>query len=125
MTLAALSHPAMPAPSTATILPFLPPSAAAPVTDRGPRRPRLLVRAARAGLGHWRRERDLPRLLMTGLLPPPGAALARLEAEEARLDEARRERAADYGLERHVALLIALLAERAALAALREGRAAV
>ncbi|MRX50125.1 hypothetical protein GI374_06610 [Paracoccus sp. S-4012] len=105
-------------------MPFLPPSAPAPVTDRGPRRPRLLVRAARAGLAHWRRELDLPRLLMTGLLPPPGAALARLEAEEERLDEARRARAADYGLERHLAVLIALLAERAALAAFREGRAA-
>ncbi|MDO5621507.1 MAG: DUF6477 family protein [Paracoccus sp. (in: a-proteobacteria)] len=75
------------------------------------RRPRLLVRAAQAGQSGWRRERDLPRLLRNDHLPTADVALPRLRAEEARLNEARLNRAPDYDLHRHIRLLIALLAE--------------
>ncbi|WP_323715723.1 DUF6477 family protein [Paracoccus aminovorans] len=77
------------------------------------RRPRLLVRAARAGLAGWNRRRDLRRLLKCDDLPAVGVALARLRAEEAQLDAVRRERRADYDVHRHILLLIAILAETA------------
>lgn len=81
------------------------------------RRPALLIRAARAGQSGWRRKRDLPRLLRSDHCPRPGAALLRLRAEEARLNAARLEGAAEYDLQRHVMLMIAILAEmRAAVA---------
>lgn len=83
------------------------------------RRPRLLVEAARAGQSGWRRERDLRALL--GPLSghdqslPPARALPLLRFEEAALNEARRMRAADYNLQRHILFLIAILAETTAL----------
>ena len=49
-------------------------------------------------------------------LPRPEAALARLHAEEARHDLARRENRAEYDLHRHILLLIAILAETAEIA---------
>ncbi|MDP5308109.1 DUF6477 family protein [Paracoccus spongiarum] len=84
----------------------------------GLRRPAVLIRAAREGQAGWRRDRDLPRLLHSDRCPAPGAALPRLRAEEAMLNDARTERAADYDMRRHVLLMIAILAEmRAAVAA--------
>lgn len=81
------------------------------------RRPSLLIRAARAGQAGWRRNRDLPRLLRSDGCPRPGMALSRLRAEEAQMNAARKEGAADYDLQRHVLLMIAILAEmRAAVA---------
>lgn len=80
------------------------------------RRPRLLVQAARAGLSGWRRERDLRRVLKCDSAPRPEVALARLHAEEARHDLARRENRAEYDLHRHIMLLIAILAETAEIA---------
>ncbi|KGJ06400.1 hypothetical protein SAMN04487972_101158 [Paracoccus halophilus] len=77
------------------------------------RRPGLLVRAARAGLAGWNRRRDLHRVLKCEQLPPAGAILPRLHAEEARLDAARRAGQAEYDLHRHIMLLIAILAETA------------
>lgn len=73
------------------------------------RRPRLLMRAARFGLGDYRRERDLRRLV--GQLPSPEAAVTRLIDEEERLETCRVEGRADYSLARHIEVLIALLAE--------------
>lgn len=82
------------------------------------RRPAALIRAAREGQAGWKRERELQRLLRTDRCPAPGAALPRLRAEEAMLNDARIERAADYDMRRHVMLMIAILAEmRAAVAA--------
>lgn len=87
-------------------------------THAGLRRPRILIRAAREGQAGWRRQRDLARLLHSDRCPAPGAALPRLRAEEAMLNDARIEGAADYDLQRHVLMLIAILAEmRAAVAA--------
>ncbi|MFV0384644.1 DUF6477 family protein [Paracoccus sp. (in: a-proteobacteria)] len=82
------------------------------------RRPGSLIRAARLGQGGWRRDRDLPRLLRCDLCPQPGAALARLRAEEEMQNSARLLRADHYDLHRHVLLMIAILAEmRAAVTA--------
>lgn len=75
------------------------------------RRPRLLVEAARAGLPNYRRKRDLRRILRGEEIPQPGGALRRLLAEEDRLDQSRRDAEADYDVERHVFLLIAIMAE--------------
>ena len=77
------------------------------------RRPRILIRAAREGQSGWRRDRDLRRLLRLDQTPAPGAALPRLAAEEARLDQARREAQADYDLQCHILLLVAIIAETA------------
>ncbi len=75
-------------------------------------RPRLLVAAARHGQQGYRRARDLRRLMQGAEdVPPPGRALAWLRAREAQMDEARRAAQPDWDLQRHVLLLIALLAE--------------
>jgi hypothetical protein len=89
-------------------LPAAPAPAGAPL-----RRPRLLVQAARAGQPLYDRRRDLGRIL--GADPPadPGHALRRLLAEEARLELARREGRAEHDLQRHILVLVALMAEAA------------
>lgn len=74
-------------------------------------RARLLARAARAGLSGYDRQRDLPRLLRSAELPALGAILPRLRAEEQDLNQARLDARAEYDLQRHVLLLIAILAE--------------
>lgn len=81
------------------------------------RRPALLIRTARAGQGDYQRKRALKRLLRLAEPPAPGAALALLRQEEARLENLRRAGAAGYALTRHVDLLIALLAEMRLVAA--------
>lgn len=75
------------------------------------RRPRLLIRAARAGLLDYRRERDLRRLIGAGGGTPPEAAMAALIAAEERAETARLEGGSGYSLTRHIDLLIALMAE--------------
>lgn len=75
------------------------------------RRPALLIQAARAGQSGWRRGSDLPRLLRCETLPQPGAALTRLRLDEDRLNEARKAGRGDYDMQRHILLLIAILAE--------------
>lgn len=99
------------------------PAAAQPVETRPHqarpaerRRPALLIRAAEAGQAAWRRERDLPRLLGSAAMPGAAVVMRLLDAEEAYLNEARRLRAAEYSVERHVLVLIALLAELRAAA---------
>lgn len=72
------------------------------------RRPRLLIRAARHGMGDYRRERDLRRLVTTSI---PESALPELVRQEERLEEIRRTGCASYSLIRHVEVLIALMAE--------------
>jgi hypothetical protein len=72
-------------------------------------RPKLLVKAARAGMAHYRRDRDLAGALKRAV---PGESLvARLTAAEAACDDARRAGAPSYSPTRHLKLLIALLAE--------------
>lgn len=78
------------------------------------RRPKLLIRAARAGLALYRPERDLPRVLRrtgAGLTERPGAALDELLAAEDRLETRRRAGDAAYRAAAHVEVMTALLAE--------------
>lgn len=75
------------------------------------RRPRSLIRAAQAGQAGWRRACHLPRLLRSPACPSAGSALPRLRDEEERLNEARLARAPGYDMQRHVLVMIALLAE--------------
>lgn len=76
------------------------------------KRPRMLVRAARAGLKAYRRETHLPRLLRSaGLSASAERPLARLCAAEEECEAARRARDASYSAVLHVGLLIAVLAE--------------
>ncbi|WP_116081989.1 DUF6477 family protein [Tropicimonas sp. IMCC34011] len=75
------------------------------------RRPTLLVRAARIGAEDYDRRRDLPRLFGEEDVPGSEAALGRLLAEEAVLEEVRCRRDAAYSPLRHVDVMIALTAE--------------
>ncbi len=75
------------------------------------RRPRLLIRAARAGMADYRRDRDLKRLMRTTSVPAPSGAVARLLEEERGLELTRKAGAASYSVMRHVEVLIALMAE--------------
>lgn len=78
-------------------------------------RPRLLLAAARHGLAHYSRDRDLSRILRARRLPDGPDAVFALMSEEARLDDIRRAGEDGYSVRRHVAVLIALLAEARAL----------
>jgi hypothetical protein len=75
------------------------------------RRPRLLVRAARHGLGDYNRKRDLARL--TGQSPKGNskAIVETLIAQEEVLEECRQTGDAAYRPSHHIALLVALIAE--------------
>lgn len=75
------------------------------------RRPRILVRAARCGLADYRRDRDLRRILRLPRSVASARALDTLLAEEQRLETIRTTGEATYSLQRHVAVLTALLAE--------------
>jgi hypothetical protein len=75
------------------------------------KRPRLLIRAARAGLADYNRARDLKRLMRTAEAPGPERAVSALLAEEQRLEETRRNGDAAYSFARHIDVLIAVLAE--------------
>ena len=75
------------------------------------RRPKILIRAARAGVADYRRERDLKRLLKAGHGRAPRLVLDILLAEEDRLETNRASGETAYNLQRHVALLTAIIAE--------------
>jgi len=73
------------------------------------RRPRLLMRAARFGLGDYRRERDLRRFVDN-----PASledTVSTLISAEAKLEATRLQGDATYSVARHIEVLIALLAE--------------
>ena len=74
------------------------------------RRPRILISAARAGIADYRRERDLKRLLKNTKAAPE-QTIGTLLAEEGLLEETRSQGDATYSIQRHVAVLTALLAE--------------
>lgn len=75
------------------------------------RRPKILIRAARAGVVDYRRERDLKRLLRQSRSTAPQQAIGSLLAEETRLEDTRTAGEATYSIQRHVAVLTAILAE--------------
>lgn len=74
------------------------------------RRPKILVRAARCGVADYRRERDLKRLLHQPRTAPADT-IGSLLAEETRLEATRTAGEATYSIQRHVAILTAILAE--------------
>ncbi|KPP91086.1 MAG: hypothetical protein HLUCCA08_14200 [Rhodobacteraceae bacterium HLUCCA08] len=86
------------------------------------RRPRLLVRTARTGLGDYSRVRHLPRLLKTDKPLGPAAALIALLQREAEANEQRLAGAAEYSIALHVDLLIAIMAEADTLRAATRDR---
>ncbi|HMS94653.1 MAG: hypothetical protein JNN02_05915 [Tabrizicola sp.] len=73
------------------------------------RRPRLLMHAARFGLGDYRRDRDLRRLVQCG--PSPEETVPTLLTREEELEQTRLAGDAGYSVTRHIEVLIALLAE--------------
>lgn len=73
------------------------------------RRPRLLMRAARFGLGEYRRERDLRRYVASAASPED--TVSSLISVEAQLEATRVAGEASYSVARHIEVLIALLAE--------------
>ena len=75
------------------------------------RRHRLLIRAARAGLAEYNRNRDLKRLMRTAEAPTPDRALSALMAEEERIEATRQAGDASYSFLRHIDVLIAMMAE--------------
>jgi hypothetical protein len=75
------------------------------------RRPRLLIRAARAGVTGYNRNRDLKRVMRISAPPAPERALSALIAEEAEVEEIRKSGAATYSFTRHIELLIAMIGE--------------
>lgn len=74
-------------------------------------RPRLLVSAARLGVGRYDRDRHLARLLGGARPPRAGSAILRLLDLEAGHESLRRQGDAAYAPARHVEVLIALLGE--------------
>lgn len=75
------------------------------------RRPKILIRAARAGVADYRRDRDLKRLLRHRPEAASGQALTTLLSEENELEAIRAAGEATYNLHRHIAVLTAILAE--------------
>ncbi|MCT4559297.1 MAG: DUF6477 family protein [Pelagimonas sp.] len=75
------------------------------------RRPRLLVRAAKAGVLDYKRDPHLHRLFGHANLPRPGAALMKLIEMESELDDLRLADDAAYRVARHVEVLIAVMGE--------------
>ncbi len=75
------------------------------------RRPRLLIRAARAGAEGYARAPHLRRLLGGGETPRTGEALIRLLEMERDLDDTRRAGDPGYSAVRHVDMLIAMMGE--------------
>ncbi len=74
-------------------------------------RPKILIRAARAGVVDYRRERDLKRLLRQPRAAGPAQAVLSLLDEETRLEADRARGDGAYNLQRHVAILTAIIAE--------------
>ncbi|PRY26292.1 hypothetical protein CLV78_101387 [Aliiruegeria haliotis] len=79
------------------------------------RRPRLLIRAARHGIGEYNHSRDFKRVMRSDSTPAPERAVRKLMDAEAELDRRRREGDASYSPSRHVEIMIALMAEARSL----------
>ncbi len=80
------------------------------------RRPRLLIQAARIGLGEYNRCRVLKKLSKSSITPAPHNAVQALLPVEESLEDARRSGDASYSPSRHVEVFTALLAEARHLA---------
>ena len=75
------------------------------------RRPKLLIRAARAGIHEYRRCRDLKGVTGVSHTSSGTQLIDLLFEEELRLDEERTERSAAYNVRNHIRVLTALLVE--------------
>ena len=73
------------------------------------RRPSILMRAVRFGLGEYQRGRLLKRLTPGDILPE--RTVPRLFETEARLEEIRQAGDAAYSVSDHIEVLVALIAE--------------
>lgn len=80
------------------------------------KRPKLLLDAARFGLGQYDRARTLPRIL--GRTPPerPDLAITALLDREAQVERTRKTGGMAYSPAAHIGLLTAILAEARRLA---------
>ncbi|WP_294227067.1 DUF6477 family protein [uncultured Shimia sp.] len=74
-------------------------------------RPRLLVRAAKAGATEYARDQDLRRHISHRNLPQYSEALSYLYELENTVDQQRRNGSAAYSIVKHIDLLIAMLGE--------------
>ncbi len=74
-------------------------------------RPKLLVNAARHGVDEYDRERHLRRVLRAEHLPRPAEAIVRLLDLESAMNAQCVAKQAEYGIARHLDLLIALMGE--------------
>lgn len=73
-------------------------------------RPKLLIRAARAGIQNYRRDQYVKNI--AGAANKYGAQLLdSLLAEETRLNDCRLEGDASYSIQKHIIVMTALLAE--------------
>lgn len=75
------------------------------------RRPRLLVRAARIGIGDYVRDRDLKRAFAGCSVPSAGEVVPELMRREADLEARRVSGYAGYSAARHVHILTVIMAE--------------
>ena len=82
------------------------------------RRPKILIRAAHAGVSDYRRDRDLKRLLRNARPQAAQQTIAPLLAEEGRLEATRTASDKTYNMQRHVAVLTAIIAEARSIQAL-------
>ncbi len=74
-------------------------------------RPKILLRAAKIGLGTYSRNKDLQRLLKRTYTPKPPQAFRLLIAHETTLEKARITGNAAYDMKRHIQVMTALLQE--------------
>lgn len=75
------------------------------------RRPKILIRAARSGVNGFRRERDLRRIFRGTKVDVKRNTIVHLMAAEQQMEEFRTEGNANYNVQRHINLLIAIMAE--------------
>ena len=75
------------------------------------KRPGLLVRAVRLGLGEYDRARDLARITGQSLTAKGTNILEELVHAEAELEATRKNWSAGYSVSRHIEVLTALIAE--------------
>ena len=75
------------------------------------RRPKLLIRAARAGMLEYRRSRDLKRITGVPANVQASRIVDTLLREENRMEEERRSGDAAYSIQKHISVMTALLAE--------------
>lgn len=83
------------------------------------KRPKLLARAAHFGVDDYRRDVHLRRILQTETLPRNADAVMQLLDLEQEMDRARLDHDGNYGVARHVEILIAIAGEARLLQATR------